>query len=99
MFVNGRNKDNEWQSRLDAVIENLLIEMQVMVGTDEEYPKMVDLLTKLYKLKEQDAPKRISPETWATIGGNLAAILLILNFERAGVITSKALAFVPKLFR
>lgn len=86
-------------SKLDEVIETQLAYMLNMDKNHDDYPKMVDLLTKLYKIKEQETPDRISKETWATIGGNLAAILLILNFERAGVITSKALAFVPKLFR
>ena len=92
-------KTKDETTQLQLVIDALLIEMQTINADSDEYPKMVDTLTQLYKLKEQDAPKRISPETWATIGGNLAAILLILNFERAGIITSKALGFVPKIFR
>ena len=86
-------------SELDKVITQLLEDMQDTSTDTEEYAKMVDHLTKLYKLKETDLPKRVSPESWAAIAGNLAGILLILNFERAGVVTSKALGFVTKAIR
>lgn len=39
---------------------------------------------------------RISPDTIAVVAGNLAGILLILNFEKLGNVTSKALGFVLK---
>jgi hypothetical protein len=84
-------------SALELVITNLLDEMQLTSCDSEEYSKMVAHLTKLYSLKEQDTPKRVSPETWAMIGGNLAGIMLILQHERFHVITSKALSFVSKL--
>jgi hypothetical protein len=91
------NKSPIKPSQLDKTIEELLTDMQTTKGDSDEYAKMVDHLTKLYKLKEIDLPKRVSAETWATIGGNLAGILLILHYERFNVITSKALSFVSKI--
>jgi len=42
-------------------------------------------------------PKRISPDTLATIGANLLGIMIIIGHERAHVVTSKALGFIMKL--
>lgn len=39
---------------------------------------------------------KISPDTLLVVGGNLLGILLILNFEKAEIVTSKALNFVLK---
>ena len=50
-------------------------------------------------MKEADLERRgkISPDTVIMVAGNLAGILLILNFEKVGVITSKAMGLLIKL--
>jgi len=85
------------KTKLDEAIDLVLSEMQTISSDSDEYAKMIVQLERLYKLKEIDSPKRVSPDTLAIVAGNLAGILLILNFERAGVVTSKALSFVMKL--
>jgi uncharacterized membrane protein YkvA (DUF1232 family) len=83
---------------LDKEIENLLATMETMDRLrDAEYPKMVELLAKLYALRNDNTPKRMSPDAKATIAANLAGIILILGHERAHIVTSKALSFVQKL--
>lgn len=64
----------------------------------EEREKKMEVLKELYKLKgDQDKhANSLSKDTLAVIAGNIAGILLILNFERAGVLTSKAVSFVLK---
>jgi len=47
--------------------------------------------------EEFESSRKISPETWATIGGNLIGIALIIGYERVNVLTSKAVNFVTKL--
>jgi len=84
---------------LEKTIDTLLDRMAVVECDSTEYAQMADQLVKLYKLKEIDAPKRISPDTKALIAGNLAGIVLIIGYERANVITSKALGFVLKSIR
>lgn len=82
---------------IDEAINVIIVEMRNKKATDPEYAVMVSQLERLYKLKEIDSPKkRVSPDTVALIAGNLAGILLILNYERAHVVTSKALGFVMK---
>ena len=39
---------------------------------------------------------KISPESWLAFGGTIAQILLILNYERFGNISSKAMQFITK---
>lgn len=84
------------QTGIEKAIDLILEEMLTKSSTDEDYIKMTAQLEKLYKLKEMDSPKKVSPDTLAVIAGNLAGILLILNYERAHVITTKALGFVMK---
>jgi hypothetical protein len=51
----------------------------------------------LLKRKELDRPNRIGLDTWATIGGHVLGIVIIVGYERVNVITSKALGFVTRL--
>lgn len=83
-------------SGLEKAIDTLLASMSTEHCDSEEYAKMVVSLEKLYKLKEIDAPKRVSPDTLAIIGGNILGIVMILTHEKAHVVTSKALGFVMK---
>lgn len=90
------NKDG-----LTKAIDSLLEEMSDLNGDDPEYAKMADQLTKLYALKEVDhrveSTHRVSMDTMAVVGANLAGILMIVGHERANVVTSKALSLLLKL--
>lgn len=57
--------------------------------------KLKELEAELKK-KQNSAFGKVSVETWATIGTNLAGIILILGHERANVITSKAFGLLKK---
>lgn len=81
---------------LDETIDAALAELKELKTTDPVYKTTLDHVKELYKLKEQTTPKRVSPDTMATVLGNLAGIVLILNYEQAHVVTSKALSFVLK---
>ena len=83
-------------SRLDEAIEDALTRM--LSATDmKEYATYANQLNQLYKLQEQETPKRISPDTLLLVGGNLLGIVMILSYEKANVLTSRAIAFVMKL--
>jgi len=84
---------------LEEAIELLLLEMKNLKAYDPKYSECVDQLAKLYDIKkslEKDNKKIVSYDQLLAVAGNLAGILLILNFERAGIVTSKALGFVMK---
>ncbi len=48
------------------------------------------------KVKASDKPDRISKDTLAMIGANLVGIAMIIGYERANIIASKALGFVMR---
>lgn len=89
-------KKNPIDAQLDLEIKTLLDCMSAVDDkTSEDYVAMLDQMSKLYKLREENT---ISMDTWATIAANLAGIVIILNHERAHVIASKSFGFVKKLF-
>jgi hypothetical protein len=49
------------------------------------------------KIKDVVTPDRVSKDTLAIIGANLAGIVLIIGYEKFNVVTSKALGFIQKL--
>lgn len=61
-----------------------------------DYRIVVEHLERLRKAATYETRKGISPDTVFATLGNLAGIGLILGYEHAHVITSKALSFVTK---
>lgn len=82
---------------LEAVILALESDMQTRDGDSEEYATMLNRLERLHKLKEKTSPKGINPDTLILVGGNLLGILIIVSYEHAHVIASKAIGFAGKL--
>lgn len=89
-------KQSDVEAGLDEVITVLQEKLLVSDPTSDEFAKMVDQLDKLHKIKSHNKDDRVTLATLLPVIGNLAGILAILNFEKAGVITSKALGFVTK---
>jgi len=83
---------------LDKAIDQVIREMENETADSAEFAKMNKQLVKLYKLQAQ-TKKRISPDTLAVVVGNLAGIMIIVNHERAHVMTSKAVQFILKAAR
>jgi hypothetical protein len=90
---------NKNLDELEEAIDRLFEALKDQEPGTEDYAKMAALLDQLYKLKEIDSKSRLSRDVIATIGANLAGVILILSYEHGRVVTSKALTFVPKLFR
>jgi hypothetical protein len=89
-------KKSEIETKIDEEIMRLLVQMSQ--ETDKEvsgYAAMTDQLVKLQELRHKGG---ISRETMVTIAANVAGIVAILGYERAGVITSKAFGLVKKIF-
>jgi hypothetical protein len=83
-------------TKLDEVIDAALEELKTLKTTDPEYTKTMDRVKELYALKEKNTPKRVSPDAMAAVIGNLAITVLVLNYERAHVVTTKAFSFLVK---
>lgn len=97
--------DESTTTTLDDVIDSLLDQMISYDGHTREFTVMVTNLAKLHDLKPQ--PQTPIPAKRWTDGltadlvvpaaVNILGIILILKFERLGVVTSKALGLVSKI--
>ena len=87
---------SELTPKLDDIIDHVQSTMLTIDADSEEYPKLVDMLSELYKIKADKAGDRFSKDAMLAVFGNLAGILLIINYERVHVVTSKALGFIIK---
>jgi hypothetical protein len=87
-------ENSDGKSGLDNAIDKVFTEMSGESSDSEEYSKMVEQLVRLYSLKPKS--KRVSPDTLAIVLGNLLGVLIIVGYERAHIMTSKATNFVLK---
>lgn len=95
MFI--KKNIDDTQSPIDLAITQALSDLQSFSVDSVEYAKGVGQIKELYKLKENNSKKSVSPDVLVNAGANLIGILAILQYERVHVITSKALSFVMKL--
>jgi len=81
---------------LDEEIKRLHETLSKMHPGSDGYATVADNLSKLYKLKEPNSSKKLSKDALLSAGASLAGILIIVGYEHAHAVTSKALGFVPK---
>ena len=89
-------KDNATLSLLDEEIQSTLEKMKDLENTDAKYATLLEQLSKLHKLKAEEKPKQVNPDTMLIVAANVVGILAILNYEHLHPLTSKALSFVAK---
>lgn len=82
---------------LDMEIDRALAALAFHDVASEDYAKTVEQVLKLHKMKEDEKPSRVSPDTAAIIGANLLGIILVIKHEHVNVITSRAMGLVTKL--
>jgi hypothetical protein len=87
----------EHETGLEKAINDILVQMSTTSPDNKEYSAMCDQLVKLYELKKIDLPQQVSPDTLVIVAGNLLGILLIVNYEKMEILTSKALSLVLRL--
>ena len=83
-------KPTERAEELDELITDTIHMMKLIGPTHEEYPQLLSELERLTKLREQEKPKKVDPNTLWTVGGTIAGTALIILFETRHVMTSKA---------
>lgn len=91
------SKAKREKTGLEKAIDSVLAKMEDVEPTDPEYVKMVEQLAKLHKLKEDEKPSSVSPDTIVVAGANILGVLIIVGHERAHVLTSRAKDFMLKL--
>lgn len=89
---------------VNNAVNQVLLNMELSQPGTDEYTTMVDNVTKLLKAKaesqEDSYPTWLpKPDTIALIVANLAGIVLVMNYEKAEIITTKAFGFVPKMLK
>lgn len=82
---------------LSSVIADCEASLRSHETDSKEYKETLARYKDLQALKASQKPKSVSPDTWVTTFGSLAGIILVINHERANVITTKAIGFVKKL--
>lgn len=79
---------------LDEEIERLVISLKGTDPTSDDYVKISDNLKVLCAAREMKNDRSISTEMIVGVAANLVGLLIVLNFERTGVITSKAFSML-----
>lgn len=85
-------------THLETAIKRLHDDMLAEDPHTDQYTKMADNLTKLYKLREHDTVKRWRPSPDVVLAStvNIIGILLVIRHEDVNVITTKAMSMVRK---
>jgi hypothetical protein len=93
-----KNKPEEDRPELEEAINAALLDLQNHAPYTTEYIKALENIEKLYKLRapKPELQKPVSLDTVLTVAGNLAGIVIVLGYERAHVITSKAFGMIIK---
>lgn len=81
---------------MDEEIARLTVSLGHEDPTTKDYALIVDNLKVLCEAREKESPLTIKPETLLMVGANILGLLVVLNFERTGVITSKAINMLWK---
>lgn len=85
------------QTGLEKACDRILSEMDNQTADSETHANMVDQLVKLHALKTTESLRLPSPDVVIAALANILAIILIVDYERVHVVTSKALPFVRPL--
>jgi len=91
-----RKKPTE-KSGLEIAIDEVLSDMKGFTSDQDEYAVMVDQLVKLHALKIAERSTQFCTEAVVAAIGNVISVVLILEYERLHVVTSKAVLFIGKL--
>lgn len=81
---------------LDKAIDKLYDKIDSVEPDSEEYDKYLEKLKKLEDLRDKSRSRRPSSDTVLLVVGNLAGIFIIVAYEHAHVMTSKAIGFIMK---
>ena len=89
------NITKDKRTKLEKEIDNSIEILSVLKKWSPEYTKVCTNIEQLMKAQSYDSKRQVIKwETLLQIGGNLAGILLILNYEKLDIVTTKAISFV-----
>lgn len=79
---------------LDEEIARLVEQLGNMNPEDKGYASRVDNIKILCEAREKKNDRVISAEMLVGVAANILGLLIVLNFEKTGVITSKAISML-----
>jgi hypothetical protein len=82
------------ESEYDKQLRRVLRELETTEPNSEEYERLLERLNRLQKMRAEDRPERLSPNTAALVATNILGIVMIVRHEQFNVIVTKALGFV-----
>jgi hypothetical protein len=85
---------NKQKRKLNEEINRTQLKLSNLDESSDEYQKTLSHLTKLFKLRD-DLKIKVSPAVVTGVIG-IIQILLILNYEKTDILTSKASHFVSR---
>lgn len=80
---------------LNSQITSTFVAMGEHGSNEEKYELLLQKQERLHKLKRSHA-RRISPDTLCMVIGNVVGIVVVVAYEHAHVLTSKALSTTLK---
>lgn len=80
----------------DQEVTRVLTKIEEYDPESEQYKAAVQNLKTLCEARAQKSSKTITADTVLLVAANLIGILLVLNYERMDVVTSKAMNFIIK---
>ena len=85
---------------LDGLIADLAADLRGRECDTKEYRKVSEQYQKLMKLRadlSEDKRERVTLKDLLPIFGSILGIILVLNYERVAVVTTKAWSLIPKI--
>lgn len=83
-------------SLLELATDRALRELEKHQMDSPDYAKTLESTIKLHKLKLEEKTFSVSKDTLVVVAANLVGILMILRYEHANVITSRAMNLILK---
>lgn len=83
-------------TELDKVIARATRSLDDHPVESDEYAQILEILSKLHKLKDAERQKQVSNDTLILAGTNLLGILMVIRHEHINVITSRAMGMIQK---
>lgn len=80
----------ETQKAMDLEIARLIRQLEDTSTVDPAYAEILNHLRSLCEARERKDPGGIDMNTVIAITANLVGLVLVLNFEKTGIVTSKA---------
>lgn len=82
------------KTKLDEEIDSLHDRLKLVQPDQPEYKTIVENLKVLYEVRGIKNPNQLSSDAILSAATYFGGILLVLYFERTGVVTSKAFSFL-----